>query len=409
MSLQSILPSQRTSHGSPPPPPGRAPHAFGLGAAPVQKAPFDCLQLQAMFDQAPGFMALLSGPGHRFELANPAYRRLVGRDVVGLEARQALPEAAQQAFLEQLDRVYRQGQAYVAEGQHVELRDDGTGETRTRCLDFVYQPLRSADGAVCGVFVQGHDVTQQCEAAEGLAETARMLAQVACEKDAFLATLAHELRNPLAPVVGVAAVLQGMAATAGGPLGRLASVLRRQARHMTQMIDDLLDASRAGRGSLHLHIARVDLREVAATAVEQVAPLMERSRHRLTVELASEPLLVDGDGARLVQVVANMLNNAARYTPPGGQVWLRIDHAAGEARIRVSDTGEGISAAFLPQVFDQFKQAAPGAARSQGGLGLGLALVRSLVELHGGTVEAGSEGAGCGSEFTVRIPAAIAT
>ncbi len=222
-------------------------------------------------------------------------------------------------------------------------------------------------------------------------------------KDEFLAMLAHELRNPLAPISTAAQLLRMSAADTPRVLAA-SEIISRQVSHMTELVDDLLDVSRVTRGLVQLQREPVELKSVITAAVEQVRPLIELRGHSLSTWTSPEPLVVEGDRTRLVQVVANLLNNAAKYTPPGGDIDLRVDVVEAGARIRLRDNGAGIESALLPHVFELFTQAERTPDRSQGGLGIGLALVRSIVEMHGGDVRARSGGARQGSEFTVLLP-----
>jgi signal transduction histidine kinase/CheY-like chemotaxis protein len=224
-------------------------------------------------------------------------------------------------------------------------------------------------------------------------------------KDEFLAMLAHELRNPLAPI-SAAAQLLNMGPPDSARVERTSAIIARQVAHMTGLIDDLLDVSRVTRGLVVLGRDEVDLRRVVDDAVEQVRPLIESRRHQLTLQLAPEigPAVVHGDYKRLVQVLANLLNNAAKYTPENGKLHVWMGATPDHVLVSVKDNGIGIPADLLPTVFDLFSQAERTPDRSQGGLGLGLALVKSLVELHGGMVTASSEGRNMGTEFTVRLP-----
>jgi signal transduction histidine kinase/CheY-like chemotaxis protein len=223
-------------------------------------------------------------------------------------------------------------------------------------------------------------------------------------KDEFLAMLAHEQRNPLAPVRSAAHIL---AQDAGlGPQARWATeVLGRQVGQLTRLVDDLLDVSRIARGKINLRVGPVELAAVVARAVETSRPLLDARRQQLTVSLPPGPLRLRGDEARMAQALANLLNNAAKYTDEGGRIGLTAEAEAGEFVVRVRDTGCGIAPELLPRVFEAFTQADRSLDRAQGGLGIGLAIVRGLVELHGGTVEARSQGPGKGSEFVVRLPA----
>ena len=231
----------------------------------------------------------------------------------------------------------------------------------------------------------------------------REMQQAARSKDEFLAMLAHELRNPLAPI-GAAAELLKLGTLDGAGVRKTSEVIVRQVRHMTGLVDDLLDVSRVTSGLIRLETALLDIKRVVGDAVEQVRPLIEARSHHIAVHLPPASACVAGDANRLVQVLANLLNNAAKYTPAGGRIELRIDVTEAEVQITVRDNGIGIAPEFLSGVFDMFSQAQRTADRAQGGLGLGLALVRSLVELHGGSVAAHSGGLGQGSDFIVRLP-----
>ena len=222
-------------------------------------------------------------------------------------------------------------------------------------------------------------------------------------KDEFLAMLAHELRNPLAPI-SAAAQLLNMGPPDAARVARTSTIIARQVAHMTGLIDDLLDVSRVTGGLVVLTRDEVDVKRVVADAVEQVRPLIETRRHHLTVHTEPDSALVEGDYKRLVQVLANLLNNAAKYTPEGGKLLVWMGASDGQVLMRVSDNGIGIAADLLPTVFELFSQAERTPDRAQGGLGLGLALVKSLVELHGGSVAASSAGRDSGSQFTVRLP-----
>jgi PAS domain S-box-containing protein len=231
------------------------------------------------------------------------------------------------------------------------------------------------------------------------------LKAAARRKDEFLAMLAHELRNPLAPISSAAQLLAR--GTADEKRVRQSSeIIIRQVRHLTGLVDDLLDVSRVTRGLVELQREQVDLKSVVGSAVEQARPLVEARRHRLEQAMDAAPAWVDGDRIRLVQVVANLLNNAAKYTPQGGAIALALEVRDGQATISVRDNGIGIGPDLLPQVFELFTQAERTPDRAQGGLGLGLALVKSLVGLHGGSVEAESAGAGLGSVFRLTLPLA---
>jgi PAS domain S-box-containing protein len=222
-------------------------------------------------------------------------------------------------------------------------------------------------------------------------------------KDEFLATLAHELRNPLAPLRNSLYLLK-TAGASGPPLDRALALMGRQVDLLTRLVDDLLDVSRVMRGKIELRAEPVDVGAIAARAVETAQPLLDARRHKLTVAVPDRPVRVQADPVRLAQVIGNLLTNAAKYTEPGGDIRLAVEQADGQAVVRVRDTGIGIAADVLPKVFELFFQADTSAGGTQGGLGIGLTLVRSLVELHGGMVEAHSAGPGRGSTFVVRLP-----
>jgi signal transduction histidine kinase len=221
-------------------------------------------------------------------------------------------------------------------------------------------------------------------------------------KDEFLAMLAHELRNPLAPIRNGLGILR-MAGDDRAVAQRTHDMMSRQVDHLGRLVDDLLDVSRITRGKVELRMEAVDLNAVLARAAEAARPLIDARRHRLIVTQPGRPVRVSADPTRLAQVVGNLLTNAAKYSEERGRIDLSLEEN-GEAIIRVRDTGLGIPADMLPRVFDLFTQVGRTLDRSDGGLGIGLTLVKSLVELHGGTVSAASEGPGRGSEFTVRLP-----
>ncbi|WP_152594692.1 ATP-binding protein [Massilia sp. BSC265] len=226
--------------------------------------------------------------------------------------------------------------------------------------------------------------------------------QASRAKDEFLAMLAHELRNPLAPISAAADLLSMMANSES--VKRASGVITRQVRHMTGLIDDLLDVSRVTRGLATLDRTSLDVKHLVALALEQAQPLMEAKRHQVSVELPPEPACVDGDAKRLVQVLVNLLNNAAKYTPDGGRVAVQVATTPDTVAIDVVDNGIGMDPGLIRRAFELFVQAERTPDRSQGGLGLGLPLVRSLVELHGGKVSAHSEGSGRGSRLRVLLP-----
>jgi PAS domain S-box-containing protein len=266
----------------------------------------------------------------------------------------------------------------------------------------VITAVRDEHGELVGFSKVTRDLTDRKRAEEDRA--ARLVAEHSNRvKDEFLAMLGHELRNPLAPI---ATALQLMKLRGNSADRREHQIIDRQVRHMMRLVDDLLDVSRIVQGKITLKRHRLDLREALAKAVEQASPLIEQREHQFEVDVAPEDdgLWVDGDEARLVQIVSNLLVNAAKYTEPRGHITLSARICAGQVEIAVQDDGVGIEPDLLPHVFELFVQGLQGVERSRGGLGLGLTLVRTLVALHGGTVEAHSVGRGHGSTFTVSLP-----
>ena len=225
-------------------------------------------------------------------------------------------------------------------------------------------------------------------------------------KDEFVAVLAHELRNPLAPIRNSLHILK-LSEDNGAGTGRIREMMERQVNHMVRLVDDLLEVSRITSGKIELRKERVRLDAVVRSAIETSLPLINVSRHKLSTELPEEPLTLEGDPVRLAQVLANLLNNAAKYSDDEGQIWLTARRLGNEVWISIRDTGLGIAAEVLPNVFDLFIQGDQSSSRAQSGLGIGLTLVKSLVEMHGGTVQAKSGGLGKGSEFVVRLPLAM--
>jgi PAS domain S-box-containing protein len=249
-------------------------------------------------------------------------------------------------------------------------------------------------------------VVQLAQMASVAIENARLvqdLRDTDRRKDEFLATLAHELRNPLAPLRNAVQILK-LPRVDAATLGRSREMMERQVQHLVRLVDDLLDVSRVMRGKIVLRKEPVELASVVARAVETAQPLVEAQRHELAIDLPSESLLLDADPVRLAQVVGNLLTNAAKYTEPNGRIRLTARRDGDEAVLRLRDSGIGIAADMLPHVFDLFVQVDHAASRSQGGLGIGLTLVKNLVEMHRGRVEAHSPGLGKGSEFVVRLP-----
>jgi PAS domain S-box-containing protein len=277
----------------------------------------------------------------------------------------------------------------------LEIEHGGT----IRFVDANFGALRDDSQAVIGAVAIMRDVTERHRAEEELRESSR-------QKDEFLAMLAHELRNPLAPIRNATQIL-AMLGQSDERARRATEVISRQTDHMTALIDDLLDVARVTRGAIVLQREVVPVHELATDAIEQARGLMEARHQRFSVDQAGDSPAVFGDRKRLTQVLANLLINAAKYTPECGAITLAVHNEGGQVVMEVSDTGIGMDAALVDRVFDLFVQAERSPDRSEGGLGVGLSLVRSLVAMHGGSVSARSEGVGKGSTFTVRLPEAV--
>ncbi|HTU68000.1 MAG TPA: ATP-binding protein [Steroidobacteraceae bacterium] len=487
-----------------------------------------------LFDQAPTFLAMLRGPEHLIEMANPGYLALVDhRPVVGRTVAEALPEAVTQGYVALLDEVYRTGKPYSAWGSKFTFRNSPGAPLAERHLDFVYQPVTDGAGAVVGILVQGVDVTARamseralavnrsrldyairlsgvgfwyCDlpfdflewdervkehfffppdaritiddfyariheddraptknaiessirnrtpydivyrtvhpttgamkwiralggtdyAADGtpahfdgvtvdvseqkrdqqrLAQLNEALREQDRRKDEFIATLSHELRNPLAPIRAAAKVIASPKAGAA-QVQQAQLIVERQISHMALLLDDLLDIARITQGKLQLKKETLSLIPVVDAAVEAVRPTLDAKNQQLELSLPSAAILLEADHLRLSQVISNLLMNAVKYSDPGSRIELRCAVDAGSLALTVEDNGIGLSPESIGGIFEMFSQVDSVAGRSEGGLGIGLALVKGIVELHGGSVEARSGGLGRGSEFTVRLPMA---
>jgi signal transduction histidine kinase/CheY-like chemotaxis protein len=259
-------------------------------------------------------------------------------------------------------------------------------------------PIHDEHGRLCGAVNVLVDISDRKAAEEALQTASRY-------KDEFLATLAHELRNPLAPLRNAVQILDLKVPRSDETTGALA-VIDRQMKQMTRLIDDLMDLSRVTRNKIELQRRVVRLADIVHAALETSQPLIEAGGHRFTLTMPGELIMLEADATRLAQVVSNLLNNAAKFTPRGGHITLRVERDGDDAVLRVCDTGIGIEPEALPLIFEMFAQADHSLERTHAGLGVGLTLVRRLVELHGGTIEARSGGRNCGAEFVVRLPAA---
>ncbi len=350
-------------------------------------------ELQTLADNTPDILARFDSQ-LRHVFVNAAVEKATGRkrgEFIGKTIQQmGMPAQIFEPWEDALRQVFTQGSP--------------------KSLDFVYDavtgtsyfsswlvPEFGQDGTVEFVLGVTHDITERKMHEKALAEADT-------RKDEFIATLSHELRNPLAPLRAGVQVL-GLAKDAGTSL-RTLQMMERQLAQMTRLIDDLLDISRITSGKVLLRLQRVSVREIADAAVEAARPVVEAGQHTLLIDLPLQPLWLDGDPARLAQVIENLLRNSAKYSPQSGQIKLSARLEGSDAVIQVSDDGLGIPGDMLGRVFDMFTQVIRTLDRAQGGLGIGLALVKRLVEMHYGSVIAESPGTGRGSTFTIRLPAA---
>lgn len=354
-------------------------------------------RLRALFLQAPGFMAILRGPTHIFDIANDAYHALVGksREIIGRTVLEALPEAYDQGFIGLLDQVYHTGKPFVGkETPFVLVREPGEPPTEMY-IDFVYQPICNEQSKVIGIMAQGHEVTEGYFARHALLAADR-------QKDQFIATLAHELRNPLAPIRAASYLLR-LSNITPERLEQTSGVISRQVEHMAKLLDDLLDVARISRNQIRLTRERISVDAIVTAAIETARPIIEKKNQKIL--LRQDGLIqLEGDLVRLTQVLTNLVCNAAKYTEDGGEITVSATREGDQCQIIVKDNGLGICSESLTSVFDMFSQEKDVIDRSEGGLGIGLGLVKGLVELHGGRVSAESKGRGEGSTFTVTLP-----
>jgi PAS domain S-box-containing protein len=364
-------------------------------------------QMTEIFHKAPAFMCTLKGPQHIFDIVNENYFQLVGeRDIVGKTVAEALPEVVEQGYVQFLDDVYNTGNSFIAKDAHVMLQRQLHGPQEERILDFVYLPLKDTDEKVYGILVHGIDITERKRAEVGLRKLADELSQSNQHKTEFLAILAHELRNPLAPIRNGLELLR-LTADDPAAFSKVRDMMQRQVDQMVHLIDDLLDIARISNGKLELKKDRVALSKIVGHAVETSMPIINANQHVLTVDIPDSPIFCNADQMRLSQVLSNLISNSAKYTPTGGHITLTAQLEKNDIVIAVSDNGIGIPAESIATIFAMFTQVGLNMSRAQGGLGIGLALVERLVEMHGGVVSVHSDGVGKGSTFTVRLPAMI--
>jgi len=284
----------------------------------------------------------------------------------------------------------------------VRVRSDG----QPIHVSLTISPVRDESGRIVGASKIARDITDRKQAEERIYGLMTQLKEADNRKDEFLAMLAHELRNPLAPLLTMLEILKRGSGN-GDLIEQVRSTLERQLGQMVRLVDDLLDGSRITRGKLELRKVRVEIASVIHQSVEVCRPLAEGARHELNLSLPPEPIYLHADPVRLAQVFSNLLNNACKYTEPGGRIWLTAERQGSDLVVKIKDTGLGVPPDQLASIFEMFTQVDRSLGRAQGGLGIGLTLVKRLVEMHGGSVEAYSEGQGRGSEFVVRLPILI--
>ncbi len=351
---------------------------------------------QRLFTDAPAFMCIYKGDKHTYEYANKRFYDLIGRDdIINKQLHEVLPEVYEQGFGDLLDYIYTSGQTHIGQATPVVFRDAENAE-RQRFLDFVLQPIKDHEGKITGIFANGYDVTERVLLQRSLEEQDR-------RKDEFLAMLAHELRNPLAPIRNACELLM-QTAQYGSMSHSLGDLIKRQVVQLTRLLDDLLEVSRISQGRMELKMGPVLLDQAIKFAIESTSVGVLEKHIRLFYDCDDMPLLVNGDFARLAQSLINIIINATKYTDIDGKIKIRLYREANDAIIDITDTGIGIAPVMLDKIFDLFVQVDATIDRSQGGLGIGLSVVRTIIQMHGGTISAHSEGLGKGTTFSIRLP-----
>jgi len=356
-------------------------------------------RFEALFDAAPLGVYLVDA-NLRIRQVNPKARPVFGEieGLIGSDFVEVIhviwPKAYADEIVERFRQTLETGEPYFVP-EHIDERLD---RKAVEYYEWQLHRLILPDGQY-GVVCYFSDISRHVLTRQALADADRL-------KDEFLATLAHELRNPLAPLRNGLQVMK-LAKNNAEAIEQSRAMMERQLGQMVRLIDDLLDVSRISLGKVELQKERVELALIVKQAVENSRPVIEQGNHELIVDVSPDPIYVNGDVTRLAQVYANLLNNAAKYTEPGGRIRLTVERLGSDAVVRVRDNGVGIATHMLPKVFELFTQVDRSLEKSQGGLGIGLTLVKRLVELHGGSVEARSEGHGTGSEFVVRLPIAL--
>ena len=363
--------------------------------------------LYSLFMQAPAPVCVLRGSDHVFDLVNPMYQRLVGgRDVLGKPAREALPELEGQGYFELLDQVFATGEPFLGKEARVMLDRSGDGTIDDGFFNFVYQPMHNGGTQVEGIMVFGFEVTDQVLARRQASQLTEELRAANREKDEFVAVISHELRTPMTSILGWTRLLRLGELDAATYNDALESI-ERSTKAQAKLIEDLLDESRITSGKLRLEMRPVDLTVLLEEAVAMVMPSAEARRIDLVSEISTERFEATADPLRLQQVISNVLSNAIKFTPEDGRVRVRLERSGTVAVLEVVDNGRGIAPDLLPRIFDRFHQGEMQSER-QSGLGLGLSIARHLIEIHGGSIEAASDGQGKGATFTIRLPLNVA-
>jgi PAS domain S-box-containing protein len=341
-------------------------------------------------------------PDGRIKVVNDKFCAMLGYDraeLLALTMRDITAPESMGVTRAALDKVGAGEAGVVVQKQY--RRRDGSLMWASSSVSAVRSPVQQFEGIVAIVV----DISKDREVEESLRKLASDLSEADQRKSEFLATLAHELRNPLAPISTGLAVLK-LGGDNAAAVGKIRAMMERQVAQMVRLIDDLLDVARISGGKIDLQKAVVDIKTVLAAAIETSQPFIEHGAHTLLVRQPDEPLLLHADPTRIAQVLSNLLNNAAKYTPLGGNIEVVVQRAGADVTVSITDNGVGIAAESLSTIFLMFNQVRHNLHRAQGGLGVGLSLVRRLVEMHGGAVTAVSAGAGAGSTFTVRLPLA---
>ena len=347
-------------------------------------------------------LVYIFGLDHRFIYANEALLKLWGKSRQEALGKNCLELGYERSHAEMHDREIEE---VIATRKPIRGEVPFTGATGRRFYDYIFVPVVGRDGDVVAVAGTARDTTDRQHAEQAIRTQAERLAEADHAKDEFIATLSHELRNPLAPLRNSLSLLR-LAGTDDLVTAPVHEMMGRQINHLVRLVDDLLEMSRISRDALVLRKERVAVGAIVHNAIETSEPLIRAARHDLHVALPEEPMWVEGDPVRLAQVLSNLLNNAATYTEDGGRVAIEAKHNGDHATVSVSDNGPGFAPEALPRMFEMFSRGARSGGRGHGGLGVGLALARRLAEMHGGTLNARSNGPETGSVFTLRLPLA---